>query len=197
MIRTKPPNGNNGKMSARVCPVCLKEDEEVRNGRPPKYKKGYDHFAFQFALLGATNEDLADALNITTCTLHNWKQNHPTFFSAIKKGKEEADARVAASMYHKALGYEHPEDKVFLHKGEPVVVPTTKHHPPDTTAAIFWLQNRQPHLWRDRRNLELTGRDGGPIELERQYHIIQEIVQDPAARERIADRWRAGLSETE
>ena len=25
-----------------------------------------------------------------------------------------------------------------------------KHYPPDSTAAIFWLKNRQPKVWRDR-----------------------------------------------
>lgn len=196
MIRTKPPNGN-GTVSDRVCPVCQKVDEDVKRGRPTKYRTGYDRFAFQFALLGATNEELASSLNIDIGTLHNWKHQHPSFLSAIKKGKEEADARVANALYHRALGYEHPEEKVFLYKGEPVVVPTTKHHPPDTGAAFIWLKNRQPHLWRDRQNLELTGKDGGPIELERRYHIIQEIVQNPNAREGIADRWREGISPTE
>jgi hypothetical protein len=26
----------------------------------------------------------------------------------------------------------------------------------DTTAMIFWLKNRQPHLWRDRKELEVA-----------------------------------------
>jgi hypothetical protein len=32
----------------------------------------------------------------------------------------------------------------------------------DTTAAIFWLKNRQPDRWRDRREFE----HGGKVDLE-------------------------------
>ncbi len=28
---------------------------------------------------------------------------------------------------------------------------------PDTTAQIFWLKNRKPHIWRDKQNVELSG----------------------------------------
>jgi hypothetical protein len=28
---------------------------------------------------------------------------------------------------------------------------------PDTTAAIFWLKNRRPDLWRDGKSLEIRG----------------------------------------
>lgn len=33
----------------------------------------------------------------------------------------------------------------------------TKHYPPDTTAAIFWLKNRKPNDWRDRKDITHDG----------------------------------------
>jgi 5-methylcytosine-specific restriction endonuclease McrA len=33
----------------------------------------------------------------------------------------------------------------------------TKQVAPDTTAAIFWLKNRKPHDWRDKKETEVTG----------------------------------------
>jgi hypothetical protein len=33
-----------------------------------------------------------------------------------------------------------------------------EHYPPDTTACIFWLKNRQPQRWRDR--VEVQHQDG-------------------------------------
>ena len=32
-----------------------------------------------------------------------------------------------------------------------------KHLAPDTLAQIFWLKNRQPEMWRDRRELDMKG----------------------------------------
>jgi hypothetical protein len=72
---------------------------------------------------------------------------------------------VASKLFHRAIGYEHPEDKIFNNNGEEMVVPTIKHYPPDTTAAIFWLKNRQPDKWRDRQEIDnnIGNKDGQPF----------------------------------
>lgn len=44
--------------------------------------------------------------------------------------------------------------------------------PADPGAAKLWLTNRQPRLWRDKQAVELTGKDGGPVENK----IVVEIV---------------------
>jgi len=41
---------------------------------------------------------------------------------------------------------------------EPVIVPYIEHVPPDTTAQIFWLKNRRPEDWRDRKDVDHTGK---------------------------------------
>ena len=37
---------------------------------------------------------------------------------------------------------------------KPVIVPCIEHVPPDVTAGIFWLKNRDPQHWRDSQQLE-------------------------------------------
>jgi hypothetical protein len=37
---------------------------------------------------------------------------------------------------------------------KPVYAPYIEHVPPDVTAAIFWLKNRDPQHWRDSQQLE-------------------------------------------
>lgn len=61
-------------------------------------------------------------------------------------------------MAEAAHGYSHQEDKVFCQNGEVTVVPTTKHYPPNTTAAMFWLQNRKPQEWRNVQYREMSGK---------------------------------------
>jgi hypothetical protein len=39
-------------------------------------------------------------------------------------------------------------------RAHPVYAPYTEHVPPDVTAAIFWLKNRDPQHWRDSQQLE-------------------------------------------
>lgn len=55
------------------------------------------------------------------------------------------------SLFRKATGYTHASEKVFQFQGEIVRADTVEHYAPDTTAMIFWLKNRQPDRWRDKR----------------------------------------------
>jgi len=119
-------------------------------GRLTKYKEEYAHIAYSLCLLGATDKDLAGALQVTEQTINNWKKEHKDFVLALKKGKIVADGEVAKALYLRATGYSHPEDKIFNDEGTPLIVPTIKHYPPDPTSCIFWLKNRQPQLWRDK-----------------------------------------------
>lgn len=129
-------------------------------GRPPDYKDEFNDLAYKFCLLGATDCDLATFFDVTEKTINAWKTEHPEFCESLRRGKEQADANVAQSLYHRALGYSHPEDKIFNHNGTEMIVPTTKHYPPDSTAAIFWLKNRNSAKWRDKQEVDHTSTDG-------------------------------------
>lgn len=133
-------------------------------GRPTAYRQEFDERAERYALLGLTDVEIAECLGVAESTLHLWKKKHPSFSESITRGKVEADAKVAQSLYHRALGYSHDSVKIFMPAGrdEPVYAEYTEHYPPDTNAARLWLLNRQRGRWVDRH--ELTGKDGGPIE---------------------------------
>ncbi len=83
------------------------------------------------ASLGLTDEEIAIILGISPRTLYYWKKN-PVFLQALKRGKLKADAQITKSLYEKAKNG-------------------------DTTAMIFWLKNRRPDLWRDKREVEIPG----------------------------------------
>lgn len=122
--------------------------------RPSKYKIEYAEQAYKLCLLGATDKELADFFDVTESTLNLWKLNHKEFSESLKGGKFEADAVIASKLYHRAKGYEHPEIITATFQGEITDMKTvTKHYAPDTTAAIFWLKNRQPSKWRDRQEI--------------------------------------------
>ena len=125
-------------------------------GRPTLYKPEYADQARKMCLLSATDDDLADFFEVAPSTINKWKIEYPEFSESIKRGKDQADADVAERLYNRAMGYSHNEDKIFNNNGEEMIVPTTKHYPPDTTAAIFWLKNRQRDKWRDVKDINGT-----------------------------------------
>ena len=140
-------------------------------GRKPKYKKEYAEWAEKLCKLGATDKDLANAFGVSEMAINRWKKIYIEFQLALKDGKEHADANVADRLYQRAMGYTHPEEKIFNHNGEIVRANTIKHYPPDTTAAIFWLKNRRKDQWRDKHDHEHTGKDGKPIETDNKWTV--------------------------
>ncbi len=134
-------------------------------GRPSKFRPEYVDQAFKFCLLGATDADLGRFFYVDERTIDNWKESHPEFLQSLKAGKEQADARVAQSLYRKALGWEHQAVKIVADAktGTEHIVPYTERYPPDTTAAIFWLKNRRPDLWRDKHAVEHSGEIATPV----------------------------------
>lgn len=132
-------------------------------GRPTAYKDEYAEQARKLCLLGHTDAELAEFFEVSEQTINAWKKAQPDFLESIKKGKAFADSDVASKLFHRATGYEHPEDDIRAVEGAIVITPTIKRYPPDTAAAIFWLKNRQRDKWRDKQEVEHSG-DIGLIE---------------------------------
>lgn len=126
-------------------------------GRPTRYSTKYPEQAAKLCTLGATDEDLANFFGVKRQTITRWKGRYPEFCVAIKNSKADLDAQVERSLHHRAMGYSHPEEKVFNNAGEIITHNTTKHYPPDATSMIFWLKNRQPAKWRDKHDHHISG----------------------------------------
>ena len=122
-------------------------------GRPTSYRDEYAEQAEKLCLLGATDADLADFFKVSDRTIYRWAAKHEEFCQALKAGKDVADERVERSLYHKAVGYTFDSEKIFNHQGVIVRAETKEHVPPDTTAAIFWLKNRNPERWNNKQVL--------------------------------------------
>lgn len=133
-------------------------------GRPSDYRDEFVEQAYKLCLLGATDVEMAGFFGVSERTLNTWKQQKPGFLQSITRGKLLADASVAERLYHRALGYSHPDVHVSSYEGDITLTDLTRHYPPDTQAASLWLRNRQPAKWRDKQDIEHTGKEGGPIE---------------------------------
>jgi transcriptional regulator with XRE-family HTH domain len=92
------------------------------------------------ASLGLTQAEIGLALKVSERTIERWNKDRD-FCRALKEGKAKADAKVARALYESAIG---DRSRGIL---------------PNVTACIFWLKNRQPDRWRDRRD-NVMGTDG-------------------------------------
>lgn len=138
--------------------------------RPSKYKPEFAEQAAKLCLLGATDAQLADFFEVSVSTINLWKVQHSEFSESIRVPKGLADERVEQSLFRRAMGYEHDEVDIKVVDKEIVMTPIRKYYPPDTTAMIFWLKNRNPAEWRDKVEQEHSG----TVQISR---VVREIIR--------------------
>lgn len=112
---------------------------------------------------GLTYEQIAKNMGIACSTLRVWKDTYSAISAALKKNRELADIEVENELYESCKGrrvtVKKPikVKKVHVKDGERFEAEIVEQHeeeiyiPPNTTAQIFWLKNRRPDLWRDKR----------------------------------------------
>ena len=119
---------------------------------------------------GLTDEQIAGNMDISMATLYNYKKAHLDILEALKRGKEVVDIEVENALKKKALGFKETVMKAIKVKTveyengrrvkeyeEVVQAEDEVYIAPDTTAQIFWLKNRMPGAWRDKKDKELSG----------------------------------------
>lgn len=127
-----------------------------------------------WARRGLTDADISHNIGISVRTLIDWKRKYPAINACLKNSKDLADTIVENALFRKATGYKTKEVSYKADKNGNLVPVSAveKEVPPDTTAQIFWLKNRRPDLWRDRRKeAESDTQSGGVV-------VLPEVVAD-------------------
>ena len=135
-------------------------------GRPSDYRPEYCAIAAEACSRGATGAELADLLGVVRSTVGRWCLQFEEFRIAVQAGRECADQRVEYALYERCVGYRHMQAKVVQSEEGLRVIKYEEELPPDLTAIKYWLGNRQPEKWRDRTSKEITGPNGGAIEVK-------------------------------
>jgi hypothetical protein len=138
---------------------------------------------------------MADACDVDTRTFYRWMNAHPELNDAVSSGKDAFDTRVERALAERAVGYSVDVEEWFVVKGELVSRTVRKHYPPNVTACIFFLKNRQPEKWRDvqRHEVNATGLKSSDelrqlLALEFQDLIDQGQLMLPAPGRNVNDR---------
>ena len=119
---------------------------------------------------GLSEQQIAKNLNIAYSTFNVYKEKYPEFSEALKRTKEVADREVENSLFKRAMGYEYtettyerienmvvePDGSIKMEPGTKIKT-VIKQVAPDVTAQIFWLKNRKPAEWRDKREVNVDG----------------------------------------
>ena len=90
------------------------------------------------AVQGLTMDQIASCLGCATSTLYNRMGSELEVLEAIKRGRAKGIATVSNALFQSAKGG-------------------------NITAQIFYLKNRSPEDWKDRRETELSGEVSIPL----------------------------------
>lgn len=104
-----------------------------------------------------TLAEIAAIVGIHRSTLQMWQNQHEKFFLDLEAARFRRDKKVEDALFARAVGYSHPEEKVFCQDGVVTRVVTEKQYPPDTRAAEVWLKNRRSEAWKDRTEVAHSG----------------------------------------
>ena len=137
------------KVTPKKRKKAVKAKPKAKMGPPAKSKGINWKLVESLYKKGATDKEVAEGLMISQRTLHRWKKDHPDLCH-LKDWKDEADNVIEKSMYERAKGYSHPEEKIFNGLDGITRADTVKHYPPDTAAGKFWLTNRRPKEWKEK-----------------------------------------------
>lgn len=118
---------------------------------------------------GLLNKQVAHNVGVDVATLHEWRNRFPEFDDLFKRTKEIVDYEVENALHKAAM-----EGNV--------------------TAQIFWLKNRKPVQWRDKQDVEYSGRVD--IRQQHEYRIIQEVIEHhPDVARRLREVLRPALTD--
>lgn len=136
LVLHKPLNGRH-KTNRNMFP----------KGKHPRYHKDFVAVFKELALLGMTEQEMADTLGINRTTIHRWKKKHEELSNTINGAKAIADARTAADLHSRTTWGIKRRQQVVMVKGIPEIVTLEEELPPDIRAASIWLANRQRAKW--------------------------------------------------
>jgi len=144
-------------------PVPVPKAKRTR-GRIADYDDQVIPEAAALAQQGLTDKEIAEQLGVHVSTFWRWFNEHPHLREAVRAAGKTANSRVKMSLYDRAVNG-------------------------SDTASIFWLKNREPDEWRDRRETEIVVPDAGadPEQLDTRsaalaaLALFNEAQYDPKA----------------
>ncbi len=111
-------------------------------------------------LEGCTLTDLSKRMNITRTTLRSWREKNDELDKVIVEGMTSSDVKVENSLFQRCLGmtvtdkyYEERYNKETKEMVKVLVKEVVREIAPDVKACMYWLKNRMPDRWQDKREV--------------------------------------------
>lgn len=148
-----------------------------KGGRPTKYKPEYAEQAKDICRWGGFSQaKLAKVFGVDKKSITNWRKEFEDFDDAIRAGMDRFNMDLAEKSLLKLVkGFrikekKYEQGKVLGDDGKEtvemvLVEERTKQIPPNVRAIETFLRSRDPERWPSKQNIELTGKNGTPVQM--------------------------------
>ena len=138
---------------------AIKPQAKLSVGRPSKYNPDFCQKVIQLGKLGKSVEQIACELDVGTRTMYEWRDVHPEFSHALEVAKEcEQDWWESVAQRH-----------MLEEKDAPKI------------NATIWSRSmaaRFPRKYRESIKQEITGAEGGPLQIQEVKRTIVDSTDD-------------------
>ena len=166
-------------MAKRTTKKRGKKAKVRRRTDPSTFLPEFPDVVRAIAMQGVTDDELAFIFGLNPKIVKAWRKIYPDFDKAIEEGRTLADLQVIEALHKKAIGHSYDTDVVIKHGKDYSIETLTKTDPPETNAIRYWLSNRDPKRWSDRRHVQVTGKSGEPalgVKQESKVELMQSII---------------------
>lgn len=128
---------------------------------------------------GATNSEIAARLGISEGLWYEYINKYPILNEFVSLGRSVTNAEVEKSLYKLCTGYEYEEIKTVIEeapngKKKTRIEKTKKYVPPSSQAIQFYLKNRMPEQWNDKKEFIFDTKENE----EARKKLFLEMIDD-------------------
>lgn len=130
---------------------------------------------------GATNSEIAERLGISEGLWYEYMNKYPILNEFVSLGRSVTNAEVEKSLYKICTGYEYEEVKTIIEetasgKKRTRIEKTKKYVPPSSQAIQFWLKNRDPEQWNDKKEFIFDTKENEEARKKLFLEMIEEDI---------------------
>ena len=130
-----------------------KDTSTTKQGRPSKYQPSYCDELIHHMAQGYTLTSFGGVIGVHRDTLYEWASKHERFSDALKIGRAKGQLVWEQTLRAQAL----------TNSG-------------NTGAIVFAMKNLYRDDWRDKVETEVTGKDGGPIDMVSDRDVARKLA---------------------
>ena len=136
---------------------------------PLEYTDRFFHIMAYLADRGFTVEEMAYVLGCHRSRVVRWRSD-PRFSECLVQHRAVADAHVERALFRRAPGMTRKEQKITSNGR---IVEYEKYYAPDVLACVFWLCNRKPMDWKNKKESSVDVRGGDWLSVVQQAMKVQ------------------------